>query len=156
MRLVAYALSVRFTTILTSEQAWILYGLVKEHRAAIIEGWSPGIYDGLLVSLMQIDRGGGAGLRNPYGREQGLHYGMEIIEAAIIPPSTYIVSRSIRTVPRPYWDLAATLPELSIMDHGETKVVSPVTVYRATDPLAVIPLTASVLPSPSDRSLLLG
>lgn len=129
----------RLTTILTSEQAALLYGLVKAHRAGIIEKWSPGIYDGLLLSLMQIDRGGGA-LSREHSRV--LSYGGDVVETAILPPSTYIAWRGAKTLPRPYWDLAAMLPRLSIKD----EVVAPVTVYRAIDPLAIIPLPAAVVP----------
>jgi hypothetical protein len=50
----------RFSPILTSEQAAMLFGLVKEHQDAIIGRWSFGFHDGLLQSLMRIDRGGGA------------------------------------------------------------------------------------------------
>lgn len=131
----------RFSPILNAEQAALLYRLVKEHRVAIVQEWSLGIYDGLLVSLARIDRGGGALLRH---YPSVLDYGGDIIEAAIIPASTYIAWPGI---PGPFWDLAAMLPELSVEHHGRTMVWRPVTIYRATSPLAIVPLAAAVLPA---------
>lgn len=120
----------------------MLYDLVKEHQMAIIKRTSFGVWDGLRVSLMQIDRGGGALVRD---------YSRDVIDAAIVPPKSYIFWQGVRTVPRPYWDLAAMLPELSIKD----EVVAPVTVYRATDLLAIMPFRPAVLPSLSYGLLLL-
>ena len=128
----------RFSLILTSEQASILYGVAKSQQVAIEQKWSPGIYDGLLLSLMHIDRGGGALLRPSV-----LDYGGDLVEATIVPPyDSYVVWRGTKTVPRPYWDLAAMLPELSIRE----VVLAPATVYRATDPLAIIPLAPAIAP----------
>lgn len=38
------------------------------------------------------------------------------------------------------------LPELRVEHHGETMVWRPVTIYRATSRLAIVPLAAAVLP----------
>jgi hypothetical protein len=49
---------------LTSDQARILYRVVEENRANITHRWSPGIFDGLSVSLREIERAGGAYIRS--------------------------------------------------------------------------------------------
>jgi hypothetical protein len=126
----------RLSIILTSGQAAMLYDLVKEHEPAITARTSLGIYDGLLYALMQIDRGGGALVRHSYGSS--------VVDAAIVSPSTYFVWQGARTIPRPYWDLHAMLPELTIKD----QVIAPATVYRALDPLALMPFAPTVLPHP--------
>lgn len=139
----------RFSTILTPDQAALLFDLVKEHRMPIVARRSYGVWDGLLMSLSQIDRGGGAFLRN---RPSVLDYGGDIIEATIIPPSTYIALLGIRAAPGPSWDLAFILPQLSVEHEGETKVWKPVTIYCTRNPLAVVPLAAAVLPADNPLS----
>lgn len=117
----------RFTPILTSEQAATLFDLVKEHRAAIVGRTSAGIWDGLLVSLAQIDRGGGALLRGvPI-------YGGNVTEAAILPVDTYVAWPGITTVPGPFLDLAE-IPD------------RPLTICRTKIPLALVPLPPAALP----------
>jgi hypothetical protein len=122
----------RFSTVLTSEQAAMLYDLVKEHRVAIVERTSFGILDGLLIALAQIDRGGGAVLCD---RPVVFDWGRDVIEAAVLPRSSYITCPGARPVSRPYWNLA--IPR---------KDRQPVIMYEATDPLVVVPLVAVVVP----------
>lgn len=81
---------------MTSDQAEFLFDLVKEHRAAIVAKRSFGVWDGLLLSLSQIDRGGGALLRD---RLTVLDYGGDVIEAAIIPPRPTLPGRGSRPFP---------------------------------------------------------
>jgi len=49
---------------LTKDQAQILYQLVHERRADITHRWSPGIWSGLSEALCDIDRAGGAYIRD--------------------------------------------------------------------------------------------
>jgi hypothetical protein len=123
----------RFSTILTSEQAAMLYDLVKEHRVAIVERTSFGILDGLLIALAQIDRGGGAVLCD---RPVEFDWGRDVVEVAVLPRSSYITCPGARPVPRPYWNLAI----------APYKDRQPVIMYEATDPLVVVPLVAAVVP----------
>ena len=123
-------------TILTSEQAALLYDLVKEHRPAIIQRWSFGIYDSLLLSLMQIDRGGGALLRN-----QPLDYGSGMVGAAICPPTTYIVSPSFDSVTVPFLEPVERLPDLRFQCLSWRPKF-----FRAKKHLAVLPLPATITP----------
>lgn len=111
----------------------MLFDLVKDNRALIIARTSYGVFDGLLLSLAQIDRGGGALLRGT----SMLEYGGNIIDAAIIPASTYIAWPGVKALPRPYWDFLGILPEIDPRS---------VTTYRARIPLAIVPLPAAVLP----------
>lgn len=48
------ARAMRFSVILTPEQAGILYDLVEANRATIVGQWAFGVWDGLLYSLAQI------------------------------------------------------------------------------------------------------
>ncbi len=48
---------------MTPDQAQILYQVVLENRANITQRWSPGICDGLSEALCEIDRAGGAYIR---------------------------------------------------------------------------------------------
>lgn len=48
---------------LTADQAQILHRVVRENRADITQRWSPGIYDGLSQALCDIERAGGAYIR---------------------------------------------------------------------------------------------
>jgi hypothetical protein len=50
---------------LTTDQAQILYELVRENRDDITRRWSHGIWDGLSEALRNIERGGGAYTRLP-------------------------------------------------------------------------------------------
>jgi hypothetical protein len=134
----------RFSCILTSDQAALLYDLVKEHRAAIVEKWAYGIYDGLRQSLMQIDRGGGAYLRS---RPLVLDYGGELIEATIMPEATYVAWPGVEKVPGPFLEPVAVAPELRVEQQGQGLVWRPVSVYRTKKALAMIPLVAAVLPT---------
>jgi hypothetical protein len=136
---------------MSSEQAGFLFDEVKEREPVIIAKRSYGYWDGLLRSLSQIDRGGGALLRNC---ATALNYGGDVIGAAIIPASTYIAWPGIKTVPGPFWDLAMMLPELSIEHQGQRIVWKPVTFYRATSPLAIVPLAAVVLPGQNPFDLI--
>lgn len=126
----------RLTTILTPEQAGLLYDLVKEHRVAIVQKWALGIYYGLLVSLSQIDRSGGALLR---GQPTVLDYfsGGDPVEATIIPASTHIAWLGVEAVPGPFWEPVGMLREVDLRS---------MVVYRARNPLAIVPLPAAVLP----------
>lgn len=127
----------RFSTILTSEQAAILYDLVKEHRVAIVQKLAPGIYHGLLLSLMRIDRGGGASLR-----QIPLDFGRGIVTAAIVPAATYIVWPGAHDVPGPFLDRVGTLPDLRY----QSLSLRPVILSRAKHPLAIVPLPPVVVP----------
>jgi hypothetical protein len=137
----------RFSTILTSSQAATLFDLVQEHRKAIIDRSSFGVLDGLLVALAQIDRGGGACVRGwPYTWPAGPDF-TNIIDAAIIPASTYLAWPGVKALPgSSWWDLAGMLPELSVYDMGQAMVFRPLTIYRSRKPLAIIPLEAARLP----------
>lgn len=133
---------IRLGCVMTPDQAELLYDLVKEHREAIIARRSFGILDGLLQALAQIDRGGGA-----YVRDRILHYGGELIEAGIIPASMQIAWLGARApIPAPYWDVTATVPRLSLEYQGQKMVWQPVSICRATGPLAIVPLATAVLP----------
>lgn len=135
----------RFATILTSEQAGILYDLVEANREALVSKWGFGVFDGLLQSLTNIERGGGA-----YVRDRALGYGSELVEAAIIPPSTYIAWLGVRTsMPAPCWDVTALVPQLCIENRGQKLVWEPVSVCRARSPLVIAPLAPAVLPADS-------
>jgi hypothetical protein len=59
--------------------------------------------------VMNIDRGGGA-----YVRGRSLGYGGELVEAAIIPPSTYIPWPWVKSIPGPYLELATRVPEINV------------------------------------------
>ena len=48
---------------LTRDQAQILYWLIHENQAVIIRRCSPGIWNGLSQSLFDIERAGGAYIR---------------------------------------------------------------------------------------------
>lgn len=50
---------------LTTDQARILYQVVRDQRADITVRWSPGICDGLSQALCEIERAGGAYIRTP-------------------------------------------------------------------------------------------
>jgi hypothetical protein len=136
----------RFSSVMTCEQARVLYDLVKEHHSAITAKWAAGVCDGLLTALAQIDRGGGACVRGwPYSWPSAPDHA-NIIEAAIIPACTYIGWPGVTAVPGSWWDFGAMLPELSIQDDGHLVVFRPITFYRATRPLALIPIEATQLP----------
>jgi hypothetical protein len=128
----------RFTLIQTSEQAGFLYELVKERRSAIIERTSFGFYDGLLMSCAQIDRGGGALLRN-----QPLDYGRGMIEAAIIAPATYSVWPGVAAVPK-LFEAVGVLP---LVTYGSL-FWKEVTLFRTRMPLVIIPLPPVVVMPP--------
>jgi hypothetical protein len=121
---------------MTSEQAALLYDLVKEHRPAIVGRTSAGIWDGLLISLAQIARGGGAALR-----EQPLDYGRGVVSAAIIPPATHLVWLGAETIPEPFHPVGE-LPPLTY----KATVWRPVSLCRVREPLAVLRLPPAVLP----------
>jgi hypothetical protein len=126
----------RFTLIQTSEQAAFLYGLVKEHQPAIVERRSFGFYDGLLMSCAQIDRGGGAILR-----EHPLDYGRGIAQAAIIAPSTHLAWLGTAVIPEPFEPIG-TLPSLTY----KATLWRPVSLCRVKDPLAIVRLPPVVVP----------
>jgi hypothetical protein len=48
---------------LTVDQAQILHHIVREHRIAITDRWSPGVSEGLLAALCDIEDAGGAYIR---------------------------------------------------------------------------------------------
>lgn len=128
----------RFSSVMTSEQAGLLYNLGKEHRAMVIARTSFGIYDGLLVSLSQIDRSGGALLRD---RRSVLDYGDGLIEAAIIPASTYIAWPGVASVPGAFLEPVGTVPDLRFQDLSWRSV----SLCRARDPVVMVPLPPVVV-----------
>jgi hypothetical protein len=120
---------------MTSEQAELLFDLVKEHRAAIVAKRSPGVCDGLLLTLSQIDRSGGAILQ-----EQSLDYGRNVVGATIVPPSQHLAWLGVATVPEPF-ECIGTLPHLSY----KARFWQPVILCRAKKPLAMVPLPLAAL-----------
>ena len=138
----------RFSTVLTSEQAAILYDLVKEHRAAMIERWAKGMYEGLLMSLAYIDRGGGATLVGESHRWPSVVEYRNPIAAAVIPASSYIAWPGVTAVPEPF-EQTETSPELSF----GRMVFRPVILSKTSVPLAVIPLAVAVFDRPSSPPL---
>jgi hypothetical protein len=133
----------RFSTILSSEQAAILYDLVKANRVILTDKWALGMADGLLTSLADIDRGGGACVRGfPYSWPSSPDH-LGLIEAAIIPACSYVAWLGATIVPGvAWWELAGTFPELLV----DGLVFRPVTIYRASKPLVLIPIEAAKLP----------
>ena len=123
----------RFSIILTSEQAALLFDLVKERRADMIARTSYGIWDGLLQALAQIDRGGGALLR---AEASVLEYGCEVIEAAVITTATYIAWPGNNTVPAPFLEHVGLGPDLKV-DH---LTLRPVSLSRPRVPIIMVPL----------------
>jgi hypothetical protein len=123
---------------MTSEQAAFLYDLVQEHHAAIVAKRSPGVFDGLLVSLAQIDRGGGAILR-----EQPFDYGPNVVGALIVPRTQHLAWLGVASVPE-LFETIGTLPHLSY----RATFWQPVNLCRPRDPLAMLPLSAAALPLP--------
>ena len=116
----------------------MLYDLVKEHRPAIIKRSSFGIYDGLLLSLMEIDRGGGASLRHitlDVGR--GI-----VVPAAIVPSAAYIVSPLVETLPGPFLEPISTLPDLRFQCLSWRP-----SFFRVKKTMAIVPLAAVALPA---------
>lgn len=134
----------RFSPILTSEQARMLFDLVSESREKIIGRWSFGIFNGLQIALMRIDRGGGALLRN---EPTVLDYGYAV-EAAVVPPETVIACPGVQAVPRAFWNLAGMLPRGGLGGGilPREDLPQPVTIYRAKDPLVVLPLVPTIVP----------
>jgi hypothetical protein len=127
---------VRFTPVLSSDQAATLYDLVKEHRTVVIGQRSPRYYNDLLSSLAQIDRGGGAApLREP------LDYGRGVVSAAIIYPATHLAWLGTETIPEPFHPVGE-LPPLTY----KATVWRPVTLCRVKEPLAVLRLPPVALP----------
>jgi hypothetical protein len=118
------------TPLLTSEHAAMLYDLAQEHRTVIIQRWSPGFVQGVLLALAQIDRGGGAMLL-----EQPLDYGRNIVAAAIIPAKTYVAWPGAATVPEPF-EPVGMLPHLTY----QALLWRPVSLSRTKTPLAIFPL----------------
>lgn len=57
---------------LTTDQAQILYQIVHENRDDITRGWSHGIWDGLSEALCDIERAGGAYIRELPGYSRPL------------------------------------------------------------------------------------
>lgn len=116
----------------------MLFDFVSEHKTAIMKRWSFGILDGFLVSLAQIDRGGGAGLV-----EKPLNYGRSVVPAAIIPGKTYVAWPGADTIPEPF-EPVGTLPLLTY----QALFWAPVTLSRTKAPLAVVPLPPVAVPPP--------
>lgn len=136
-------MNTRFSTILTMEQARILFDLVKDNRISIVAQWKLGIYDGLLMSLACIDRSGGALL--PSSESLLDYFRGDPVEATIVPASSYIALPGRKALPGgTYLNLAAKVPEFHVEQLGETW--RSLAIYRAMDPLAVIPLMPTKLP----------
>ena len=57
---------------LTTDQAQILYQLVHENRTDITRRWSHGIWDGLSEALCDVERAGGAYIRELPGYSRPL------------------------------------------------------------------------------------
>jgi hypothetical protein len=132
----------RFSTILTSEQAAILYDLVKANKEVLVSKWADGVFYGLLQALTNIDRSGGA-----YIHDRALSYGSGLVEAAIIPASTYIAWPGAKApIPTSYWDVAALAPRLDCEYRGQKLIWEPVSVYRVMVPLVIAPLPTVILP----------
>jgi hypothetical protein len=128
----------RFSTILTSEQAAFLFDLVKEHQTAIVGRTSRGIYDGFLMSLSQIDRGGGARLN-----DKPLDYGRGMVAGAIIGPATYSAWPGVTDVPK-LFEPVGVLPVVTY----RSLFWKEVSLYRTRMPLAIIPLPPVVVMPP--------
>jgi hypothetical protein len=122
--------------IMTSEQAAFLFQEVKERRTPIVGRSSFRFYDGLLVTLAHIDRGGGAVLR-----DQPLDYGRGIAQAAIIAPATHLAWLGTAAVPEPF-EPFGMLPALTY----KATFWKPVSLCRVKDPLAVVRLPPAALP----------